>query len=945
MKAFPIKYFLLLLLLQSTIITQGQIADFPFNTDLDDIVEGYSPTASGSPTIIDDSGNQAIQLQGDEYLSLPNALHQSIDIDQDIEIQIRFKITDTYADAPYAGTGEFGQEGKRILLSNKENAIFDRGFDIFVSEMDEEYRILMSFGDDTEQGGTFIFNDLIQEDTWTELKLIFRLNNSNPSIVYKLNGYYHHFPLNYLDVDMFKESLNTQQLWLGTDTNNTQEDEDYAFAETSIDYLKIFNPIFVGNSTSVASALDMMSNHVNGNATLSDAQQQVQLRTIVDNWDDNTYAAISSAILDYMSIYEEEEGAVFEFYTEYIDPKEVEAPRSLQFMLIQYMIDNLYTDSNVAEMEGISFLDHEIMPGEVSDAAPRITGTVNIDGDYNTDPGFFLNTQGFVIRPTGYYAAPGEIVNINFPSAILNQGAKVHVGAHFVDIREDYRGFQRFPTLATRFEINSSTMSVANPLGGAIYVTFPDGSNFGSVAVQIDNAVKSPYYSSKTGFSNSLAQYQTDLSNAYVNWVDIESDNFMCTFPKALANMSPDASAMLTPFNEMIAQFNVLSGRPTTKIRSEYIISEPQTYTQGTYPASYPMSLPNGDLDEADPQAFPVSVLDPQIYMNTYDGTTVLHELGHLHSFPTMFEEGETNVNIPIVIAFNTVFDVPLDTALYYSSGFQYLDGDQAALDWILDPKFRNNEETDYLDVSYQLRGLAKYVDVARLFSWDSLGVLHNHWYETTLDSGEPSGGIDFISPDEYIEVASDQLDFNFAPLWELWGSIPSQALFNQLASYTKENRIKERILHYKALVPSNAAEYQTVYNSITPNIEDHHKVRYDNMLTYYDESVADSIYTRINDILCRYFETACGTTAVDVLEENVITISPNPTKGIFEITGLQSGYTIKVLSSNGLSLKAMKSTGLSQSIDMSDLPAGLYFIDVLDSQNANVLYEKIIKH
>ncbi len=858
MKNLSIKYLILLLSLNCTSSVSGQIINFPFDSNLDDTVNGYTPSTLGNPSIINDDGNQVLQLEGDEVLIMPDAVHESINPDEDLEIQIRFKITDTYADSPYDATGEFGLNARRILITNKSFSTYNLGFEVFVEEMDEEYRVLFSFGDDTFEGSTFIYTEVIEENTWVDLKLIFRLNQENPSIVFKLNGYYNYYPLNYLDISIFKESLNTQQIWIGTDAGNFQDIEDFAFAETSIDYLKIYNPVAVGNSAQVASALALMTNHVNGTNPLTVAEQRTELTSIVNNWDDNTYSAISADILNYISTYEEEEGTVYEFYGEYFNHRLVAIPRALQFMLMTYLIDNVYTSSNVTNMSGVSFLDHEIMPGPVATNAPRLSGSVAIDGDYNTDPGFYLNTPSLVVRPTGYYAAPGEIVDITVPSSIVNQGVKVHVGAHYADYREDNKGYRRMPNIATKFNLDAANISVANPFGGAIFFVFPDGSNFGSTTVEINNAVKAPYFSTKTGYSNSLSDYQTDVNNGYVNWVDIESDNFLCTFPQVLASAYPDASAILTPLNDMIGKFNILAGRPLDKIRSEYIIIEPQSYNEVTYPASYPMSVPNGNLDEALADAFPVSVLDPQIYMSSYDGTTVLHELGHLHNFPTMWDEGETNVDLPNVIAFNTVFGVNIDTALYYATYFQNLDGDQAALDWMLDSKFRDGELTEFDDVSYQARGMAKYVDVARLFSWDTLGLIHNHWYTEAINAGVVQDGMEVVSPGEYIEVASNQLGFNFAPLWEMWGKLPSQSLIDQLDSYPDENRIRDRILYYRSLVPANATEFQTVYNDITPNIEDHHKERYDDMLNFYDETTAAAIYERIDDILCTYFDVNC---------------------------------------------------------------------------------------
>lgn len=939
-----IKLIILLSILSFSI--NGQIADFPFSSNFDDLVSGYSPTLFGSPSIETVDGLQVLKLEGDEFMSIPNALHQSVDINQDVEIHIKFKVTDTYLTAPYSGNGEFGEEGRRVLFSNRYFDSYALGFDIYTQYDGDELRILMSFGDGNNEGQT-IWNVTIEENEWVDLKMTMRLNNPKPSIVFKLNGYYNHttvVPM-YLDTEILRAALNMQQFWVGTAMDDDLQWDDYAYAETLIDYIEIYNPPYEGNPMVIASALEALRNHINGSAPISETVQKDHFTIIVDEWDDNTYDAISMDILEYMNTYETEEGSVFSFYTEYIDPLQEDVLKALQFMLIQYFIDNLYTNANVSAMTGISFLDHEIMPGTVSSAAPRISGTVPLDGDYNTDPGFFLNTSAFVVRPTGYYAAPGELVTVNVPVSMVNQGAFLNVGAHYVDIREDYRGYQRFPTIATRFPIESTTMTVANPLGGAIYVTFPDGSSLGSLSITVDNAVKSPYYSTKTGYTNALSQYQTDLSNAYVNWVDIESDNFQATFPIALAEIAPDADLILGPFDEIIAQFNIMAGRPIEKIRAEYMISEPQTYTQGTYPASYPISIPNGDLMESDVQALPVSVINPSVFISTYDATTLVHELGHLHGLPTMYEEVETNIDVPNVMAFNSVFDLPIDTALYYSSGFQYLDGDNAALDWILDPKFRKGLPAEFLDVSYQLRGVAKYTDVGRLFSWDTLGLIHQYWYDAQLDLGEPSEGSWFVSPDEFIQAASDQLGFNFAPLWHLWGSIPTEAQINTLDSYNKESRIKDRILHYRSLVPNNLIEFQAIHAEITPTIEDHHKVRYNDMLGYYNETVADSIFTTIDSILCIYFDTNCTLSSVDVeLEAASITLLPNPTDSIFEIIGLMEAYTISIIAADGSILKNIKCTGNSHFVDLADIPSGLHFVKITNENNALISLEKIIK-
>lgn len=925
---------------------QAQIADFTFTSDFDDDINGYSPTIYGSPSIETVDDVQVVRLEGDEFMSLPIELNESIDENQDVEIHIRFRITDTYLEEPYSGTGEYGELGRRALVSNRYFDWGALGFDIYTEFDGEDLRIIMGFGDG-DNFGQRIWNVTIQEDEWIDLRMTMRLNNPKPSIVFKLNGIYNHTTLvpMYVDPTILKSSLNEQQLWFGTAMDDDMQWGNYAYAEVLVDYLTIFNPPFVGDTEEVSDALNMLIDHLTDVAPLSSSEQKDYLTVIVDNWDDNTYESISDDVLNYMTTYEEEEGSVFSYYTEWIDPMEIESPRALQFMLIQYMIDNLYTNDFVSEMEGISVLDHEILPGPIDQSAPRISGTVTLDGNYNTDPGFYLNQQEFVVRPTGYYVAPGELATVSIPETLINAGVMIHVGAQYIDLREDFRGFQRFPKMATQFPIDDSSMTITSPFGGAIYVVLPDGSNFNDIAFTFSNVIKSPYYSTKTGYSNSLSEWQSDLENAYVNWVDIESNNFQATFPRVLAEIETNADLILDPFDEIMAQFNIMTGRPLPKIRAEYMISEPQLYSQGTYPASYPISIPNGDLYEADVEALPISVINPSIFINTYDATTLIHELGHLHGIPTMYEEWETNIDVPNVMAFNNVFDMSLDSSLYYSSGFQYLDGNNAALDWILDPKFRKNLPADFNQVSYQLRGVAKYTDVGRLFTWDTLGLIHQYWYDAQIDLGTASQGSWELSPDEYIQGASDQLGLNFAPLWHIWGSIPSEEQITALDDYEKEHRIKDRILHYRNLVPNNLEEFQSVYDDIVPFIEEHHRERYDDMLSYYDSSVADSIFNVIDDILCTYFDTNCELTSVDIeLDADSITLLPNPTDGLFEIIGLMESYQIQILAPNGQIIQSIHCSGNSLVIDISELPAGLHFVQITNLNNELVSLEKIIK-
>lgn len=79
-------------------------------------------------------------------------------------------------------------------------------------------------------------------------------------------------------------------------------------------------------------------------------------------------------------------------------------------------------------------------------------------------------------------------------------------------------------------------------------------------------------------------------------------------------------------------------------------------------------------------------------------------------------------------------------------------------------------------------------------------------------------------------------------------------------------------------------------------------------------------------------------------LSENRIAILPNPTDNIFEIQGLLGDYTIEILDASGNVYQSLNTTNSSLEIDITSLPAGLYFISVENNSNNLLQVEKILK-
>jgi|SaaInl0LU_22_DNA_1037365.scaffolds.fasta_scaffold02131_2 sugar lactone lactonase YvrE len=840
--------------------THAQFASYSFDTDASDAINGYHPNSYGDVDYIMDSNHSVIELEDDEFLNFPYEMSSNINSQQEFMYNIRFKIL---------------EEGRRVLVSNKYDSRPALGFDLHYGHWGS-YQLMATYGDNKSEGQLDWITPL-EIDVWYDVTVKMFFNVTKPYVQYTINGnvsisFFSDF---HVDLETFKSSLDSQSIWVGTDKYNTMSNgESGVYAKVNIDKLSFYDAVPPGDPSIINTVLTSFTNHMNGTISLSNAEKEDLYSDFIDNWDEGSYAPNEGIVTSYLAVYNSQNGAIFD--SEYkIKVSDMFIEQRIQYTLQQWIIDNLYTTSNTSNMVDVTFSDHVVFPGAVDSNAPRVSDvSFNVDGFYKTDPGFTLNDQGSVIRPTGYYAAPGELVTLTLPSNTVNQGVKIRVGAHLGDLEVTWSEFSRFPRIYTTYDVTSTSLVVANPFGGAIYIILPDGSDFGTMTCQVSGAVKSPYYSNKPGFERSLSEYQVDLANNYVKWVDWESPKFMTTFPAPAATTVDNPNDVITLWDQTFDSFNTHLGRPLERFRAEYILIDCQNNYAGTAaPAANPMPLEvtGANLFNATPTMTPINVINGDAFM-TGDGSTlgtthhvILHEYGHLHNPPTLHEEHETIVNLPAVAVYNQVFGQSMEDALRYSNQ-QRLNFDEAALDWILSPPFRSGERMEidlvnydnYLDgrqLAYQTRGHAKYADIAKLYSWEKLGEINGYFYQERIINPFANNS---YQDDIYISAASEKMNINMAPLFDFWGVLASDNLVSELETRPTDDKIKERLLHYRSIVPLDNDAFQVVYDNMTPRLEPHHDIRYNNMLSNYDESVAASILARIDAILCKYYNTNC---------------------------------------------------------------------------------------
>ncbi len=93
------------------------------------------------------------------------------------------------------------------------------------------------------------------------------------------------------------------------------------------------------------------------------------------------------------------------------------------------------------------------------------------------------------------------------------------------------------------------------------------------------------------------------------------------------------------------------------------------------------------------------------------------------------------------------------------------------------------------------------------------------------------------------------------------------------------------------------------------------------------------------------YYEDNTVTNTINIFAgDDFIEVFPNPTQGIFTVSGNLQNYTIQILDVMGNVYETIPNSYSVSEIDIGTLPSGMYFILVKNNSNSNISIEKIIK-
>lgn len=256
---------------------------------------------------------------------------------------------------------------------------------------------------------------------------------------------------------------------------------------------------------------------------------------------------------------------------------------------------------------------------------------------------------------TGLYAAPGEVVTIDVPDALV--GATIQIGAWRDPHEHAYR--VRLRHGLRRFAITSPTTVVASAIGGPIYIDVPENSAWrskGSHAVKIQNALRAPHF--KLGVTD-LDAWKNEIRNLEAPWAEMETNNLIFTVPSDAIRTLDRPDLAMQHWDKVHEAMQSLEPRT-----ANHWADRPYRYVADVSVSWGYMYCPSDG-----PIVIPASAAADMFILDNFDavGENKLwghyHEMGHSHQNPlwTDGSTGEVTVNIFTVYALHMVNGYAID--------------------------------------------------------------------------------------------------------------------------------------------------------------------------------------------------------------------------------------------------------------------------------------------
>ncbi len=582
----------------------------------------------------------------------------------------------------------------------------------------------------------------------------------------------------------------------------------------------------------VLDGLNDLQAHINGTITL-DAEELTWLRNVFTLFPECVAGSESDIMLSKSVVedYDDEIGALFTtpgtqngFSKDPAAAPGMELERAM-FALQQGIFDKVFTTEVYANypqhINGWKFNSCSVFPGYVdppADSSENLSVLIlaNFEDPDGMNPYYNINGDGtdHALRPTGLYLSPGSVASFTVPDSLVGQDYYIRVGSHEWDLT-DRAYFRRFDRISKKFPVNSTTIEVFNPFGGAISLLVPYGANDGIVEISVHNGVEAPFFSLKSFYQT--PDFDAELSKPGP-WAVFETENVMFTIPKhSIVPGQYDLMQAMLDWETAVRGVNSILARQIIPDKHNMYMIADIDIRFGAYSIGYPMSNTPLDFTNVPGPAYFINGPGPDDEVN-------FHETGHALAISKFPGEEEALVNVPYIMAMNYGLGVDLNEAVNYSFVPNTFDIDKTATHRMVSNTFgseRDISNTTTDEVRYQHRGYGHYFEIVNMFGWCPL---RNFWRQEFIDfeHGIVHGGND-QEIDSRIVRMSVAAQADLRPLFHVFGILPQDSLAVQdtLAqlgvppSITVYNRLQD----YFGLIPGDNAAFVDYALAVYPDL------------------------------------------------------------------------------------------------------------------------------
>jgi Peptidase M60, enhancin and enhancin-like/N-terminal domain of M60-like peptidases len=429
-------------------------------------------------------------------------------------------------------------------------------------------------------------------------------------------------------------------------------------------------------------------------------------------------------------------------------------------------------------------------PGAVKAGASLTTRTLNIQ--HHKMPESYmpvlsrLQFSGALddnLYSTGLYAPAGQIITIHIPDSLKDKNITVQIGCH-----SDYLGYwmaweedwRRMPYVIKLNALNKTTIKMASPFGGLIYIRANPQSSGWTGDFTISDAITAPLFVlGKT----SMAEWTEQLKNNKAPWGELMSDKMILSLPDSVLQKVQQPDSIMHLWDLIVGGEMELAQIPQPVYRPQRMVID-EHLAGGALHSGYPIMShhsPSTQQFSADVMINPAQLLVPSEGGANWG---FFHEIGHnMQNIDWVFG-GTTEVSC-------NFFSLYMFDRLVGGRNGAHPGVSNQNTELLMNRYFLNGAHYEVWQQDPFL-GLIMFRQLQEAFGWEAFKAFFRRYHEfARLDPEGKSIEKDDQKRDLWAKTFSEVTGRNVAPFFEAWGipiSNPVKAALSRLPGWMPYN-------------------------------------------------------------------------------------------------------------------------------------------------------------